>query len=193
MSNKMNVYIAGNMLTKDSQLLRAQEKAEIEAMGVSIYNPMDNKEINDKANLTDVDMLCDRIVAQDTKALMHSTHVVIEPQPYAVGTMVELGQLLGYKQLAESLMGIIDRMDAEHVPAEHILAALEKSLERHLARKVYPHYEDIRRVPGITEEGDYRSLGINQYLVGACRQLTGGEPFYDWEEIKEDLKWESAK
>ncbi|MCS5736799.1 hypothetical protein, partial [Herbiconiux daphne] len=71
---------------------------------------------------------------------------------------------------------------------EFVLTQVRRLTNDILGKRVYPHYEDIRRVPGIVESDDRRSLGINQYVYGVCLDLTDGKGFYDWEEIKEELK-----
>lgn len=168
------VYIGGDMLTGGSILLRDKEKKDVQALGYGIYNPVDNKDINDKQAQGNAEDLPDRIVKQDTKALIESDIIVIEPQPYACGTMVELGQLKGMKDMAEHILRTIrDGGDIADI-AEYCADIYHKP--------VYPHYEDIRRHDE-PEAGDNRSLGINAYVYGVCKDLTRGKGFYDWEEI----------
>lgn len=168
------VYIGGDMLTGGSILLRNKEKEDIQALGYGIYNPVDNKDINDKQAQGNAEDLPDRIVKQDTKALFESDVIVIEPQPYACGTMVELGQLKGMKDVAEHiLMTIRDGGNIETI-LEYCTSIYHKP--------IYPHYEDIRRHDE-PETGDNRSLGINAYVYGVCKDLTRGKGFYEWNEI----------
>jgi len=183
----MKVYIAGDMLTKGSQMLRALERDQIKEIGFDFYNPADNKSINDKKNLDSNDGLAEKIVEQDTNAIIESDIVVIEPQPFAYGTMVELGQLKGMKDMAKMIIELADQECGEYSTQEilnHILQLAEKILNK----KVFPHYEDIRRFKGVVEKEDRRSLGINQYVYGVCLDLTNGVGFYDWEEVISELK-----
>lgn len=183
------VYIAGNMLTKDSQLLRAKEREDIANLGFNFYNPMDNKEINSKSELDNNDGLAEKIVKQDVDAIKTSDIIVIEPQPYALGTMVELGQIHGMKLLAKEIDDLMKSHN--HGDYEVFLDDLCNLIDKVLNQKVYPHYEDIRRFPGVNESEDRRSLGINQYVYGVCIDLAqrkDGEGFYEWEEILEELK-----
>lgn len=168
------VYIGGDMLTGGSILLREQEKKAVQALGYDIYNPVDNKDINDKQTQGNAEDLPDRIVKQDTKALFDSDIVVIEPQPYACGTMVELGQLKGMKDVSEHILRTI--RDGGNIAdiAEYCADIYHKP--------IYPHYEDIRRHDE-PETGDNRSLGINAYVYGVCKDLTRGKGFYEWKEI----------
>lgn len=185
----IKVYIAGDILASGSPLRRDYEKSCFTAVNIPVYNPKDNESINDKAALKNETLLCDKILKEDTKQLMFGcSHVVIEPQPFAIGTMIELGQLTGYRQLSQRLSTIIFNMSISRNSASEILERIKSELDFHNSRKVYPHYQDARRVDGITETGDYRSLGINQYLVGACRYLTGGEPFYEFDDIVIDIQ-----
>lgn len=179
-------YLAGHCLTRGSQMQRALEKEELIQANPALqfYNPMENKTINDKkANMHDTG-LAERIVHADTDAILWSDSVVIEPLPEACGTMVELGQLKGMKDVAEQVLRILSN---EELTPDETLSILEEEMEKHIQRKVYPHYEDIRRVEGITETDDRRSLGINQYVYGVCLDLTGGKGFYSWEEVLEEF------
>lgn len=180
------VYVAGHMLTRGAQLQRLSEKEDLARVnpGIQFYNPMENKSINDKtANANDT-KLAERIVKHDTDAIFWSDNVVIEPLPEACGTMVELGQLKGMRDVAEQVVRIIEDDD---LSPEEVIHVLFDEMGKHTSRKVYPHYEDIRRVDGITESGDRRSLGINQYVYGVCLDLTNGKGFYDWSEVVEKV------
>lgn len=182
MTNK-KVYLAGDMLTKASQLLREQEKQELQNVGVPLYVPQDNKEINDKEN-ANPEGLAERIVRQDTEAIYESDVLIIEPQPYAMGTMVELGQVKGRKDMANEIQSLSE----EYEDDEQFRLNVEHLIEEVRNQKVYPHYEDVRRFAGATESEDRRSLGINQYVYGVCLDLTDGIGFYEWGDIIDDLK-----
>lgn len=166
---------------------RMAEKQDIESLdaGHKFYNPMENKEINDKEN-ADYEGLAERIVKHDTDAIDWSDTVVIEPLAEACGTMVELGQIKGMKDV--SLAGYKTLTSA--LPDQEKLQMLAELFERNIDRKVYPHFEDVRRVDGLTETGDRRSLGINQYVYGVCLDLTGGKGFYEWSEVLKELSSE---
>lgn len=178
------VYIAGDMLPKGSQMLRALERQQIQEIGLDFYNPMENKDINDKEK-ADNNGLAERIVKADTDAIKESDIIVIEPQPFALGTLVELGQIHGMKMLAKMILDIYDKHDPLSACVEMAELATKVS-----EQKVFPHYEDIRRFDGAgrDEEGDRRSLGINQYVYGVCLDLTEGKGFYNWDEVLDELK-----
>jgi hypothetical protein len=180
------VYILGDMLTKGSQLLREKERKDIQRVGLEFYNPMENKEINDKSKV-DNDGLAEKIVKQDTDAIYSSDVVVAEPLPHALGSHVEIGQIKGRKDFAKEVLEMaLDNSEQPLVLLDKIIALAEKVNNQ----KVFPHYEDIRRFEGAgkDEEGDRRSLGINQYVYGVCLDLTDGKGFYEWSDVLEELK-----
>ena len=175
------VYTAGHCLTRGSQLQRMLEKEELARANpnLNFYNPMENKEINDKATAKQ-EGLAERIVKHDTDAINWSDTVIIEPLAEACGTMVELGQIKGMRDVANQVLQVTEH---EELTNEDKLRLISEIAMRHHNRKVFPHFEDIRRVPGISESEDRRSLGINQYVYGVCLDLTDGVGFYEWDEI----------
>lgn len=185
------VYIAGHMLTRGSQMQRAEEREMVRSLGHQLYNPMDNKEINDKAALAGHEKLAERIVRQDTDAILWADTVLIEPLPEANGTLVELGQIKGMKDMAkiiyeryESFSQGTDNSESEHEFIEDLISFVLRTINQ----EVIAHFEDIRRVDGITETGDRRSLGINQYVYGTVLDLTQGKGFTEFADLEEALK-----
>lgn len=180
------VYLAGDMLNKGAQMQRTSEKEDIKSIGLNLYVPQDNKEINDKANAVQ-EGLAERIVRHDTDAIVNSDIIVIEPLPQGLGTHIELGQVKGMRDMAQMILNVADSECADCSATELLNKIIEMS-ERVVNKKVFPHYEDIRRVEGITESEDRRSLGINQYVYGVCLDLTDGKGFYEWDEVLTELK-----
>ena len=186
------IYLAGDMLKKGSILLREQEAKELRELGHKIYSPIEDKSINDKTNQTEESNngLAERIVRNDTRGILNSDIIVIEPHENALGTMVELGQIKGYKDCARELKSILDKIvksECDDSQAVNRLAMELHFLIKKYDKKVYPHLEDIRRT-NIPETGDRRSWSINQYVYGVCLDLTEGKGLYEWEEILEELK-----
>ena len=186
------IYLAGDMLKKGSILLREQEAKELRELGHKIYSPIEDKSINDKTNQTEESNngLAERIVRNDTRGILNSDVIVIEPHENALGTMVELGQIKGYKDCARELKSILDRVvksECDDSQAINRLAMELHFLIKKYDKKVYTHLEDIRRTD-IPEIGDRRSWSINQYVYGVCLDLTDGKGLYEWEEILEELK-----
>jgi hypothetical protein len=189
---KKIVYCAGDMLKKGSILLREQEARDLRNIGCKVYSPIEDKSINDKSNQTEDsnNNLAERIVRNDTRGILESDIIVIEPHENALGTMVELGQIKGYKDCARELKSILDRVvksECDDSQAVNRLAMELHFLIKKYDKKVYPHLEDIRRT-NIPETGDRRSWSINQYVYGVCLDLTDGKGLYEWEEILEELK-----
>lgn len=181
------IYLAGDMLKKGSQMLREQEKKELEALGYNVYSPKDDKEINDKSNQTEDSNngLAEKIVLKDTRGILQSDIIVIEPTNDALGTCVELGQIKGMKDLANIIYNrIMQTENGEYLTT--IMDIMEKC-HKIKEKQIYPHYEDIRRTD-IPECADRRSWSVNQYVYGVCLDLTNGKGFYEWDEIKEKLK-----
>ena len=186
------IYLAGDMLKKGSILLREQEAKELRELGHKIYSPIEDKSINDKTNQTEESNngLAERIVRNDTRGILNSDIIVREPHENALGTMVELGQIKGYKDCARELKSILNRLvksECDDSQAVNRLAMELYLLIKKYDKKVYPHLEDIRRT-NIPESGDRRSWSINQYVYGVCLDLTDGKGLYEWEEILEELK-----
>ena len=172
------VYIGGDMLYKGSQLLRAQEAKDVLAAGLKPYAPQDDKEINDKTNQTKEsnDGLAEKIVRKDTDAMINSDVLIFDYQRFAEGTIAEIGQIKGMKDMA---MTILENWD-DQGEVLHICAKM-------ITKRVYIHCEDVRRTD-IPEQGDRRSFGVNQYVYGVALDLTGGVGFYEWNEILADIK-----
>lgn len=193
-------YLAGDLLKKGSIMLRNVESEELRNVGVKIYSPIEDKSINDKNNQTEESNngLAERIVRNDTKAILESDIIVIEPQDDAKGTMVELGQLKGMKDASIMINEILnkhkDTIKYIFNTDEYISLIIEdlQELSNKLDKKVYPHYEDIRRMD-LPEVADRRSWSVNQYVYGVCLDLTDGIGFYEWEDIVKELEQEYIK
>lgn len=181
-------YLAGDLLKKGSIMLRNAESEELRLNGVKIYSPIEDKSINDKANQTEESNngLAERIVKNDTRAIIESDIIVIEPQDDAKGTMVELGQLKGMKDASRMMNELIELFAEQNNDSFEDLKYEILQLANKLDKKVYPHYEDIRRMD-LPECADRRSWSVNQYVYGVCLDLTEGKGFYEWNDIVNEL------
>lgn len=179
------IYLAGDMLTKGSIMQREWEKQKLVEAGLEVYSPIEDKEINDKSNQTEASNngLAERIVRKDTKAILESDIIVIEPQPFALGTHVELGQVKGMKDMAKLVGAVLAEENLSEGERLQGIAELVKSM---IEKPVFAHFGDIRRTD-IPEKGDRRSWGVNQYVYGAVLDLTDGIGFLDFEEIVEEV------
>lgn len=192
-TTKRSTYIAGDIMTRGSQLQRAEERAKLEAAGISVYNPQDNASINDKQNAVQ-EGLAERIVREDMERLFSATDIVIEPQPHAQGTLVELGIIYGMKALAQKIaeaykdaMDEAIRFDDWENRDTRITDNVAHLIEDVLLQNVYPHNSDIRRT-STPEAGDRRSFSVNQFVYGVVLALTDGKGFYDFDEAVELIK-----
>jgi nucleoside 2-deoxyribosyltransferase len=104
----VKAYLAGDMLKRGSQLLRSCERVDIEKLGtVALFNPMDNKEINDKAT----NPTAEKIFAKDTEAILESEIIIAEVDNNNVGTTSEMGQIWGINYMLKRInaTGCIDQ------------------------------------------------------------------------------------
>lgn len=188
---KRMTYIAGDIMTRGSQLQRQDERRILESKGINVYNPQDNKSINDKQNAVQ-EGLAERIVREDMERLFSATDIVIEPQPHAQGTLVELGIIYGMKALASTMKLQRDLFwEKEDLDFNETLDAIDEInsmiIDGVLAQKIYPHNSDIRRTE-TPEVGDRRSFSVNQFVYGVVLALTDGKGFYDFDEAVELIK-----
>lgn len=185
MTNKQRLtYIAGDIMTRGSQLQRAEERDKLVAAGINVYTPQDNASINDKQN-AEPEGLAERIVREDMERLFKATDIVIEPQPHAQGTLVELGIIYGMKALASEIDDIIAEESGQAFDVSSI--RISHLINRILAQNVYPHNSDIRRTD-TPEVGDRRAHSINQFVYGVVLALTDGKGFYEFEDAVEAIK-----
>lgn len=179
-----SLYIGGHMLNIGSQMQRAMEREKAQEIGVPLYNPMDNKDINDKqANKNDTG-LAERIVFADTNAILYSDVIMIEPDVSALGTVTELGQVYMFNMLHDIITDITNDPNLSH---EEKVELINEYFVEHPRKLVLPHMQDVRRHDA-PEIGDRRSWGCNAYVYGVVLDLTDGKGFYEYDEIWETLK-----
>jgi len=170
------------MLSYGAQRQRAYEAEELRKAGATVYAPQEDASINDKANV-DNNGLAERIVRNDTQGIMESDIIVIDAHENGKGTLVELGQIKGMRDMAEIIMLRI----AEGSSAERILTDIAFDVDAVLRKKILPHNTDIRRANTSLQSGDRREYGVNQYVYGAVLDLTNGHGFYEFDEIIEEV------
>lgn len=177
------IYLAGDMLNRGAQLQRAEEREAILATGNSLYSPMDNKDINDKSKADNTN-LAERIVAQDTNAIIGSDIVIAEPLTHALGTNIELGQIHGMKLVAHQILSILSSDTLGNTKINKIIDLCEK----HLNRKVYCHNSDIRRTNTEPRYGDRSEFGNHAYMYGIVLALTDGQGFTEFNDILKEIE-----
>ena len=185
--NTPTIYVAGDMLSEGARMRRAWEAEQLRKAGATLHVPHEDKSINDKANAVQ-EGLAERIVTNDTQGIIDSDIIVIDAHENGKGTLVELGQIKGMKDMAgivlSSVLGVTNGVLTERDALDLIQADVESVLEK----KVYAHNTDIRRANDKPQAGDRREYGPNQYVYGTVLDLTDGVGFYDWDEIIEEVK-----
>ena len=185
--NKTKTYLAGHMLDAGAVMRREWEAEQLRKAGATLHVPHEDKSINDKANAVQ-EGLAERIVANDTQGIIDSDVIVIDAHENGKGTLVELGQIKGMKDMAgivlSSVLGVTNGVLSERDALNMIQADVESMLEK----KVYAHNTDIRRANSQPQSGDRREYGPNQYVYGTVLDVTNGVGFYDWDEIIEEVK-----
>ena len=183
----VTIYTAGDLLSEGARMRRAWEAEQLRKTGAKLHVPHEDKSINDKANAVQ-EGLAERIVANDTKGIIDSDVIVIDAHENGKGTLVELGQIKGMKDMAgivlSSVLGVTNGVLSERDALDLIQSDVESVLEK----KIYAHNTDIRRANSQPQSGDRREYGPNQYVYGTVLELTDNHGFYDWDEIIEEVK-----
>lgn len=196
-NRKPTLYLAGDMLSEGAKMRREWEARGLRLVGANLHVPHEDKSINDKANAVQ-EGLAERIVSNDTQGIIDSDVIVIDAHENGKGTLVELGQIKGMKDMAKIILDINRRFEERHERdgdwatyrdmAMDELDAVYEAAEEVLEKKVFAHNTDIRRANDKPQEGDRREYGPNQYVYGTVLDLTDGKGFYDWVEIIEEVK-----
>ena len=191
------IYLAGDLLSEGAKMRREWEADKLRSAGATLHVPHEDKSINDKANAVQ-EGLAERIVANDTKGIIDSDVIVIDAHENGKGTLVELGQIKGMRDMAKIILDIRKSFEERHENdgdwasyndmSQDELDAVYEAAETVLEKKVYAHNTDIRRANDKPQSGDRREYGPNQYVYGTVLDLTDGVGFYDWDEIIEEVK-----
>ena len=176
---------------------REWEARGLRLAGDNLHVPHEDKSINDKANAVQ-EGLAERIVSNDTQGIIDSDVIVIDADENGKGTLVELGQIKGMKDMAKLILDVRKRFEERHekdgdwasyndMTLDELDAVYEVA-ETVLGKKVYAHNTDIRRANDKPQAGDRREYAPNQYVYGTVLELTDNHGFYDWDEIIEEVK-----
>ena len=185
--NKTKTYLAGDLLSEGARMRRAWEAEQLRKAGANLHVPHEDKSINDKANAVQ-EGLAERIVANDTKGIIDSDVIVIDAHENGKGTLVELGQIKGMRDMADIVLSSVLDVTNGVLSERDALDLIQADVESVLEKKVYAHNTDIRRANDKPQAGDRREYGPNQYVYGTVLDLTYGKGFYDWDEIIEEVK-----
>ena len=185
--NTPTIYVAGDMLNEGAKMRRTWEAEQLRKAGANLHVPHEDKSINDKANAVQ-EGLAERIVENDTKGIIDSDVIVIDAHENGKGTLVELGQIKGMRDMADIVLSSVLDVTNGVLSERDALDLIQADVESVLEKKVYAHNTDIRRANDKPQAGDRREYAPNQYVYGTVLDLTDGKGFYYWDEIIEEVK-----
>lgn len=180
-------YMGGHLLNQAMVDYRQRQHEEVEAIeGITPYSPHKDKSINDKANAEQTG-LAERILNNDFKAMQESDIFVFDILNEGLGTIAELGILLGMKHQAQKIIDKyedIDFRDLDSLTQYDILEAYSV-----VNKPVLIYCSDIRQGHGKGySDPDRAEFSTNQFVFGMILSLTNGEGFISWEEVLERLE-----
>lgn len=173
-------YLAGDGLKKGNQLLRGMERDAINALGtVELFNPWDQKDINDKTKNPTAEMIHEK----DFNALLYSEYIVADIANDSVGTSVEMGEMNGVNYMITRLKEIVRQANQNEIHLDdfnHAVAQGVKTLLNEIPqKKVLWHTSDVRDASSAPEMSYRRSHSYNQYLIGTMLMLAGEPMTFD--------------
>lgn len=190
-------YMGGHLLNQAMVDYRQKQHEEVEAIeGITPYSPHNDKSINDKANAIQQG-LAERILKNDFEAMNESDIFVFDVLNEGIGTISELSIVLGMKKQAhDTLIRLEEMADIHYINVEgnvtdkyRIIQDEIKKQERILNKPVLCYCSDIRQGHGKPyNDPDRAEFSTNQFVFGAVLELTHGEGFISWEEVKKRLK-----
>lgn len=190
-------YLGGDIMGFGSNLAREYEYEKFleRELPVDVYSPVQNKSINDKANMTEEENnhLAEKITDADIERLWNSDFTVMEPRQDAIGTLCEVGCLYGWSYMCRRLMKVY--LDALHMYDDQCEALEEvmREIARIGLKKNYFHYFDIR-TNHLNEKDWRRSFSINQLLYGMILDCSKDHKLYDkFDDILPELEKEYKK
>src|SRR5699024_1166751 len=188
-NRKPTLYLAGDLLSEGAKMRREWEAEQLRKAGATIYVPHEVKSISDTTNAVQGG-LAERIVANDTQGIIDSDVIVIDAHENGKGTLVELGQIKGMRDMANLVIGALEIEDFEDydMARDAVLQKVADIAVSVVDKKVYAHNTDIRRANSQPQAGDRREYAPNQYVYGTVLDVTNGIGFYDWDEIIEEVK-----
>ena len=191
------VYLGGHLLNQAMVDYRQNQHEEVEDIeGITPYSPHNDKSINDKANAIQQG-LAERILKNDFAAMNESDIFVFDVLNEGIGTISELSIVLGMKKQArDTLIRLEEMADIHYINVEgnvtdkyETLQDEIKEQERILNKPVLCYCSDIRQGHGKPyNDPDRAEFSTNQFVFGAVLELTHGEGFISWEEVKKRLK-----
>ena len=190
-------YMGGHLLNEAMVDYRDKQHKQVEGIvGVTPYSPHKDKSINDKANAEQT-KLAERILNNDFKAMQESDIFVFDILNEGLGTIAELGILLGIKHQAQETINKLDEtadivrfdVDGNQTDEYDTLQDEIEELEKILDKPVLIYCSDIRQGHGKGyDDPDRAEFSTNQFVYGMVLELTNGEGFISWEEVLKRLE-----
>lgn len=181
-------YLGGHILNQAMVEYRQKQHDEVEGIiGVTPYSPINDKSINDKSNAIQ-EGLAERILYNDFKAMQESDILVFDVLNEGLGTIAELGILLGMKHQAQKVIDKYDDIDFRELSKD----TQEDILEAYKIANtpVLCYCSDIRQGHGKSyNDPDRAEFSTNQFVYGCVLNLTNGKGFMSWEEVKKELEY----
>ncbi|WFG33986.1 hypothetical protein F10086_64 [Staphylococcus phage vB_SauM_JDF86] len=201
MVNKINdkvCYLGGHLLNQAMVDYREKQHEQVKGIvGITPYSPHQDKSINDKSNAEQTG-LAERILNNDFKAMQESDIFVFDILNEGLGTIAELGILLGMKHQAEETINHIydngegyfnymsNRFETSLSVEEELIV---DKLENIVNKPVLIYCSDIRQGHGKPyNDPDRAEFSTNQFIFGMILELTNGEGFISWEEVLKRLE-----
>ena len=184
---ELQVYNGGHILNDAMVEYRNKQAEQINSIiGIKCYNVLEDKSINDKANAEQT-KLAERILNNDFTAMQESDIFVFDILNEGLGTIAELGILLGMKHQAQKIIDKyedIDFRDLDSLTQYDILEAYNV-----VNKPVLIYCSDIRQGHGKGyDDPDRAEFSTNQFVYGCVLSLTDGEGFISWEEVLKRLE-----
>ncbi|UGL60593.1 nucleoside 2-deoxyribosyltransferase [Staphylococcus phage vB_SurM-PSU4] len=183
-------YLGGHILSQGMVEYREKQHKQVEGIvGVTPYSPHKDKSINDKANAEQT-KLAERILSNDFKAMQESDIFVFDILNEGLGTIAELGILLGMKHQAQQTINkakhTVDNNSV--ISDEHLNDAYRLAVDI-VNKPVLIYCSDIRQGHGKPyNDPDRAEFSTNQFIYGMILSLTNGEGFISWEEVLKRLE-----
>lgn len=192
------IYMGGHILNEAMVDYRDKQHKQVEGIvGVTPYSPHKDKSINDKANAQQ-EGLAERILNNDFKAMQESDIFVFDILNEGLGTIAELGILLGMKHQAEETINHIydngegyfnymsNRFETSLSVEDELIV---DKLENIVNKPVLIYCSDIRQGHGKGySDPDRAEFSTNQFIYGMILSLTNGKGFISWEEVLLELE-----
>lgn len=183
------VYSGGHILNEAFVEYRDKQHDQLAAIdGIEPYSPHKDASINDKSNAEQTG-LAERILANDFKAMQESDVFVFDVLNEGLGTIAEMGIVLGMKHQAKKVIDELIEIESSVGYLDDAEVALFAEQLMILDKPVLCYCSDIRQGNGhIPDHPDRFEFSTNQFVYGMVLELTNGEGFISWDEVLERLE-----